>query len=192
MANARSRFALFVGNRGFFPASLLETARRELLEVLEGLGHEVIALDAAATRHGAVETAREGERYARFLADNRERFDGVILSLPNLGDENGAVAALRDAGVPILIHAYPDELDQMAPATRRDAFCGKFSVMDVFLPKRRPLHGAEAPHRPSTQRPLCRKRRHLRQDLPGGEGHAPAGGGGGGRAHHRLQDGPLR
>ncbi|HRU06759.1 MAG TPA: hypothetical protein P5137_13405, partial [Candidatus Brocadiia bacterium] len=32
----------------------------------------------------------------------------------------------------ILIHAYPDDLDKMAPATRRDAFCGKFSIMDVF------------------------------------------------------------
>ncbi len=133
MAHARSRLALFIGNRGFFPSSLLETARRELLEVLEGLGHEVIALDAAATRHGAVETAREGERYARFLAENRGRYDGVILSLPNFGDENGAVAALREAGVPILVHAYPDELARMAPDQRRDAFCGKLSVMDVFL-----------------------------------------------------------
>lgn len=132
MAQLRSRFALFIGNRGFFPASLLETARQELVEVLEGLGHEVLALDAGATRHGAVETAREGERYARFLSEHRGRYDGVILSLPNFGDENGAVAALREAGVPILVHAYPDELDRMAPDQRRDAFCGKLSVMDVL------------------------------------------------------------
>jgi L-fucose isomerase-like protein len=132
MASDRSRFALFVGNRGFFPASLLETARRELTEVLEGAGHQVLALDAGATRHGAVETAREGEVYARFLRENAGRYDGVVLTLPNFGDETGAVAALREAGVPILVHAWPDELERMAPAERRDAFCGKFSVMDVF------------------------------------------------------------
>ncbi|HPR18668.1 MAG TPA: hypothetical protein PLD62_10535, partial [Candidatus Cloacimonadota bacterium] len=59
-------------------------------------------------------------------------FGGIILSLPNFGDETGAVAALKDAGVPILIQAYPDDLDKMAPEVRRDAFCGKFSIMDVF------------------------------------------------------------
>ncbi len=56
----------------------------------------------------------------------------MILCLPNFGDETGAVAALKDAGVPILVQAYPDEMDKMAPELRRDAFCGKFSVMDVF------------------------------------------------------------
>jgi L-fucose isomerase-like protein len=35
--------------------------------------------------------------------------------------------------VPILIQAYPDELTKMAPEVRRDSFCGKFSVMDVFF-----------------------------------------------------------
>ncbi|MGC9468577.1 MAG: L-fucose/L-arabinose isomerase family protein [Anaerolineae bacterium] len=128
----KTTFALFFGNRGFFPASLLAEAREELPRVLREMGHEVLMLDADATRHGAVETPREGEVYANFLAENRGKFGGVILSLPNFGDENGAVAALKDAGVPILIHAYPDEMDKMAPEVRRDAFCGKLSIMDVF------------------------------------------------------------
>jgi len=132
MRNGKSRFALYIGNRGFFPASLLAAAREEMTKVLSGLGHEVLTLDAGATRHGAVETAREGALYANFLRQNAGKFDGVILCLPNFGDETGAVTALKDAGVPILIHAYPDELDKMAPAERRDAFCGKMSVMDVF------------------------------------------------------------
>ncbi len=128
----KTAFALFFGNRGFFPGSLMESARKELSAVLTGLGHEVLVLEAAATRHGAVETVKEGELYADFLRRNRGRFGGVILSLPNFGDETGAIAALKDCGVPILIQAYPDELDKMAPETRRDAFCGKFSIMDVF------------------------------------------------------------
>ncbi len=132
MDNGRSTFALFIGNRGFFPASLLTSAREEMTEVLKGLGHDVMVLDSGATRHGAVETVPEGEVYAKFLRENAGKFDGVVLCLPNFGDETGAVTALRDAAVPILIQAYPDELDSMEPAKRRDSFCGKFSIMDVF------------------------------------------------------------
>jgi L-fucose isomerase-like protein len=89
-------------------------------------------LDENATRYGAVETPREGAVYANFLRQNQGGFGGVILCLPNFGDETGAVAALQEAGVPILIQGYPDELDKMAPEVRRDAFCGKISIMDVF------------------------------------------------------------
>jgi len=132
MNNGKSTFALFIGSRGFFPASLLEGARQEMAEVLKNFGHEVLMLDAGATRYGAVETVREGQVYANFLRQNAGKYDGVVVCLPNFGDETGAVAALKDAGVPILIQAYPDELGKMAPEERRDAFCGKFSIMDVF------------------------------------------------------------
>ena len=132
MIEKKTTFALFFGNRGFFPASLIAQARRELPRVLKDMGHRVLILRQSATRYGAVETPREGEAYARFLEENRGKFGGVILCLPNFGDETGAVAALKDAGVPILIQAYPDDLDKMAPDLRRDAFCGKISVMDVF------------------------------------------------------------
>ena len=79
-----------------------------------------------------MESVADGVKYAAWLAEKRGKFDGVILCLPNFGDETGAVAALQDAGVPILVHAYPDELDKMGFKHRRDAFCGKFSIMDVF------------------------------------------------------------
>lgn len=131
-ANKKSTFALFLGNRGFFPASLIAAARDEVTRTLKGMGHEVIALDPGLTRHGAIETPAEGEIYAKFLKENDGKFDGVILSLPNFGDENGAAAALIDANVPIFIQAYPDEMDKMGPDLRRDAFCGKMSIMDVF------------------------------------------------------------
>jgi L-fucose isomerase-like protein len=132
MTDQKTTFALFFGNRGFFPASLIAEARQELPRVLKEWGHDVLMLDEDATRYGAVETTGEGKVYANFLQENRSKFGGVILSLPNFGDETGAVAALKDAGVPILIQAYPDELDKMAPELRRDAFCGKISIMDVF------------------------------------------------------------
>ncbi len=128
----KTTFALFFGNRGFFPASLIAGAREEMQRELNALGHEVLLLDADATRYGAVETPREGEVYANFLRANRGKFGGVIVCLPNFGDETGAVAALHKAGVPIWIQAYPDEYDKMGPALRRDSFCGKISIMDVF------------------------------------------------------------
>ncbi len=125
-------FALFFGNRGFFPESLIADARKELQERLEQLGYGALAMPADATPHGAVESVADGGKYAAWLATKRGQFDGVLLCLPNFGDETGAVAALKDAGVPILIHAYPDEPGKMGFRQRRDAFCGKFSVMDVF------------------------------------------------------------
>ncbi len=132
MKGKKSTFAVFIGNRGFFPASILMDARREMGAVLKKLGHRTLMLSPNATRNGAVETVKEGKIFADFLRRNRGAFDGIILCLPNFGDETGAVAALKDAEVPILVHAYPDELNRMGPESRRDAFCGKLSIMDMF------------------------------------------------------------
>jgi L-fucose isomerase-like protein len=132
MKSKKTTFALYFGTRGLFPSSLIRGAREEMSKVLKGWGYETIMLDESATKHGAVESTRDGEVYAKFLKENEGKFGGVILCLPNFGDETGAIAALKEAGVPILIQGYPDDMDKMAPEVRRDAFCGKFSVMDVF------------------------------------------------------------
>lgn len=129
----KNTFALFFGTRGVFPASLIQEARRQLPSALKEMGHDALMMDVKATPHGAVETFREGKIFAEFLRKNRGRYDGVIICLPNFGDENGALAAMREVNVPILIMAYPDELDQMGATSRRDAFCGKLSIMDVFF-----------------------------------------------------------
>lgn len=125
-------FALYFGNRGFFPGELIEGARKEVKEAVESMGHKTILMESKLTRYGAVETVEEGKKYANFLKENEGKYDGVILSLPNFGDENGAIAALKDCNVPILIQAYPDKIGEMGFSLRRDAFCGKFSIMDVF------------------------------------------------------------
>ncbi len=130
--NNKSTFALFFGNRGFFPPELIGQARDEMAAVLKKLGHNALMPDISATRHGAVSNKEDARKYANFLKENAGKYEGVILSLPNFGDESSAVEALRDAGVPILIQGYPDNLDKMSPQYRRDSFCGKFSVMDVF------------------------------------------------------------
>ena len=132
MNRGKSKFALFFGNRDFFSDSLAIGAREEVPRVLKDMGHEVLMMAEDATPFGAVKTTEQGQLYANWLRGNRAKFDGVILCLPNFGDESAAVAALEEAGVPILVQAYPDEADKMSPVKRRDAFCGKISIADVF------------------------------------------------------------
>ena len=126
------KFALYFGNRGFMPAELIEGARLDMVKAVTDAGYEYIMMDKDATRYGAVETRDEGRAYAKWLKSHEGEYDGVILCMPIFVDENGAIAALQDAGVPILMQAYPDEIGKMDFQHRRDAFCGKFSVTDVF------------------------------------------------------------
>ena len=126
------KFALYFGNRGFMPAELIEDAREDMKRAVSDAGYEYLIMDREATRYGAVETREEGRIYAKWLKAHEGEYDGVILCQPIFIDENGAITALQDAGVPILMQAYPDEIGKMDFAHRRDAFCGKFSVTDVF------------------------------------------------------------
>jgi len=125
-------FALFFGNRGFFPGELIADARKEVSKAVEQAGHKWIAMDEGASRYGAVETREEGRKYAAFLKANAGKYDGVILSMPNFSDENGAQAALSEAGVPILVQAYRDMPGKMDFAHRRDSMCGKFAMCNVL------------------------------------------------------------
>jgi L-fucose isomerase-like protein len=114
------------------PGELITGARKDMTEALTGAGYGYIIMDEKATRYGAVETRAEGRLYADWLKGRRGQYDGVIFSMPIFVDENGAIEALRDAGVPILMQAYPDEIGRLDFRYRRDAYCGKFSVTDVF------------------------------------------------------------
>ena len=128
----KQTFALYFGNRGFMPAELIEGARDDMVKAVTDAGYDYIMMDKDATRYGAVETRDEGRVYAAWLKEHQGEFDGVILCMPIFVDENGAATALQDAGVPILMQAYPDTIGKMDFRYRRDAFCGKFSVTDVF------------------------------------------------------------
>lgn len=128
----KNTFALYFGNRGFMPAELIAGARDDMVKAVTDAGYDYIMMDKDATRYGAVETRDEGRLYHDWLESHKGEFDGVILCMPIFIDENGAITALRDANVPILMQAYPDEIEKMDFAHRRDAFCGKFSITDVF------------------------------------------------------------
>ncbi len=133
------KFALFFGNRGFMPAELIAGARQDMMKAVADAGYEYLVMDENATRYGAVETRGEGAVYHDWLKSHEGEYDGVILCMPIFIDENGAVAALRDAGVPVLMQAYPDEIGKMDFKHRRDAYCGKFSVTDVFYQYKLPF-----------------------------------------------------
>ena len=128
----KQTFALYFGNRGFMPAELIEGARVDMVKAVTDAGYDYIMMDKDATRYGAVETRDEGRIYHDWLKAHDGEYDGVILCMPIFIDENGAAAALQDAGVPILMQAYPDEIGKMDFKNRRDAYCGKFGVTDTF------------------------------------------------------------
>ncbi len=130
--NGKMTFALCFCNRGFMPGELIYGAREDMVKAVTDAGYDYIAMDAELTRYGGVETREEGRLYAKWLKEHEGQYDGVIFSMPIFADENGAITALQDAGVPILMQAYPDEIGKLDFAHRRDAYCGKFSVTDVF------------------------------------------------------------
>ena len=123
-------FGLIVGNRGFFPGHLATTGREELIKVLQTAGMDVVVLGPEDSKHGAVETYAEAKRCADLFKANAQRIDGVIVTLPNFGDERAIADTLRLArlDVPVLVQATPDVPGQMLITHRRDSFCGKMSA----------------------------------------------------------------
>lgn len=126
------KFAVYFGNRGFFPGELIESAIADYKKVLKKQGFDALIMEGEGTRYDAVETPEEGRKFAAFLKAHDGEFDGIILSLANFGDENGALYALRDAQVPILVQAYPDEPGLMDFSHRRDSVCGKIAMCNVL------------------------------------------------------------
>jgi L-fucose isomerase-like protein len=121
---------LIVGNRGFFPDHLCESGRETILKVLEEEGITPITLSPEDTKFGSVETLTDAQKCADLFKKHSDEIDGVLVTLPNFGDERGVANALRMSGldVPVLVHAFSDEADKMTVANRRDSFCGKMSV----------------------------------------------------------------
>ena len=121
---------VIIGNRGFFPDHLCDTGRKAVLAVLAEAGLKVVALGPEDTKFGSVESLADAHKCADLFKQHRDQIDGVLVSLPNFGDERGVANALRWAAldVPVLVHAFPDATEHMMISDRRDAFCGKMSV----------------------------------------------------------------
>jgi len=128
-------FGVIVGNRGFFPDVLARDGREEILRVLAEQGHQAICLTPEQSKFGAVETHEEAKRCAAMFRAASDRIEGVIVSLPNFGDERAIADTLRLArlGVPVLVQATPDTPGKMTIAHRRDSFCGKMSACNNLM-----------------------------------------------------------
>ncbi|NVM29993.1 MAG: fucose isomerase [Candidatus Helarchaeota archaeon] len=123
-------FGVIVGNRGFFPDYLAKKGRDDIVQVVKGLGHKVIILSEKDTPFGTVMTHQDAKKCSELFRRNAEIIDGIIVSLPNFGDEKAVANTLRwsNLDVPILIQAEPDEPKKMKVGQRRDSYCGKISV----------------------------------------------------------------
>jgi L-fucose isomerase-like protein len=132
MANEKKKMTMgvIVGNRGFFPDHLAKSGREEILAALQQQGIEAVALSTEQSKYGAVETHEEAKRCAELFRKQEGRIDGVIVTLPNFGDERAVADTLRLANldVPVLVQATPDTPSKMGITHRRDSFCGKMSA----------------------------------------------------------------
>jgi L-fucose isomerase-like protein len=128
-------FGLVVGNRGFFPDHLAKSGREEMISTLEKAGYGVVVLTPEDSKYGAVETRAEAAKCAALFKQHRDKLDGIVVTLPNFGDERGVAESIRMAGlnVPVLIHAFPDNASKMKIADRRDSFCGKMSACNNLM-----------------------------------------------------------
>ena len=187
MANKRKMtMGLVVGNRGFFPDHLAKSGREEMVQVLQKAGMDVIALGAEQSKYGAVETHEEANRCAELFRSKADAIDGVIVTLPNFGDERAIADTMRLSRltVPILVQATPDTPAKMGITHRRDSFCGKMSACNNLRQYGIPysltsLH-TEAPDSPEFAKDLewfagvCRVAKGLRGLRVGAIGARPA------------------
>src|SRR5215510_3615293 len=110
---AAQTIAVIIGNRDFFPDQLVSEARRDLVALFRALDLEAVLLGEHETKLGAVETWQHAQACADLFRRNRDKIDGVLVCLPNFGDEKGVADVLRLSAlnVPVLVQASPDDLN---------------------------------------------------------------------------------
>jgi L-fucose isomerase-like protein len=189
MMNVNSRrmnFGVIVGNRGFFPDHLAKSGRSEILAAIDKAGYNATAVGPEETKFGAVETRADAAHCADLFKRHRDEIDGVIVTLPNFGDERAIADTLRmaDLDVPVLVQATPDTPGHMTIRDRRDSFCGKMSACNNLkqygIPYSLTTIHTEAPDSEMFRRDLdwfaavCRVVRGLRRLRIGAIGARPA------------------
>lgn len=126
----KQTFGVIVGNRGFFPDILARDGRTNIINALKSAGYDAVVLGPKDTKYGAGETYADAKKCAELFASKADAIDGIIITLPNFGDEKCVAEAIKRSGlsVPVLVQAEPDVAGKMDISCRRDSFCGKISV----------------------------------------------------------------
>ena len=130
----RATFGIIVGNRDVFPDHLATEGRTAITDVLKELNYDYVILNKKDTKFGVVETYEDAKKCAELFKLNNNKIIGILVVLPNFGDEKAVANTLKLANlnVPVLIQACSDEISKMDREHRRDAFCGKISVTSVL------------------------------------------------------------
>lgn len=126
----KNTFGIIVGKRSFFPGKLIRQGYKDIAQTLQKHGYDSVVLSESQTEYGAVESIGDVEKCVELFQSRADDIDGIIVTLPNFGDEKSIAEVIRRAhlNVPILVHAEPDSPNKMTLAERRDSFCGKFSI----------------------------------------------------------------
>jgi len=134
MNKLKISFGIIIATRNIFNARLAVEARAIVLDKLEKMGYGAVILPSEETQTGNIEGYEDAVKCADYFKKNAEKIDGIVVVLPNFGDELGVVNSIKMAGlnVPVLVQAIDDENDKVDVKNRRDAFCGKLSVCNNF------------------------------------------------------------
>ena len=127
---ASTTLGVIIGNRDFFPDKLVAEARTDIVNLFKKLNITPVLLNDSDSKLGGVETFAEAQKCAALFRQHADAIDGILVVLPNFGDEKGVAETIKLSGlnVPVLIQGYPDDLGKMDVVNRRDAWCGKISV----------------------------------------------------------------
>ena len=134
MIPTKQTFGVIIATRNIFNSKLATDARIKVLDKLDKMGFNTIILPSEETPTGNVEGYADAIKCAELFRKNQDSIEGVIVVLPNFGDELGVVNSIKMSGlkVPILVQAVDDDNDKVDVKSRRDAFCGKLSVCNNF------------------------------------------------------------
>ena len=103
--NNKGTLGVIIGNRGCFPGSLAEKGRQEITVALKKQGIEAVIIAKDAAKYGAIENLAEARKNAALFRANRDRIDGILVSLTNFGDERAIADTIRmsELNVPVLV-----------------------------------------------------------------------------------------
>ena len=134
MKQNKQTFGVIIATRNIFNFQLAVDARKKVLDKLAALGFGSVILHESETPTGNIEGYEDAVKCAKYFKQNADVIDGIIVVLPNFGDELGVVNTIDMAGlnVPVLVVAVDDDNEKVDVKSRRDAFCGKLSVCNNF------------------------------------------------------------
>ena len=73
-------------------------ARTEILELFKKLNITPVLLSEADSKLGGVETFAEAQKCAALFKKHADEIDGILVVLPNFGDEKGVAETIKMAG----------------------------------------------------------------------------------------------